>query len=136
MSTPILSTKLYRPPPRPNMVRRARLLNQLSAGVYHKLTLISAPAGFGKTTLISDWLADASRPAVWLSLDEGDADPIRFLSYLVAAVQTLAPGIGAGVMAAVYSPQPPPTPVLLTALLNDLTSLADPFVVVLDDYHT
>jgi LuxR family transcriptional regulator, maltose regulon positive regulatory protein len=136
MSTPLLATKLYRPPPRPNVIRRPRLLERLRAGLHRKLTLISASAGFGKTTLISDWLADCSRPAVWLSLDDGDADPIRFLGYLVAAIQTLVPDTGAGVMAALYSPQPPPTEVLLTALVNDLARISEPFLLVLDDYHS
>jgi LuxR family maltose regulon positive regulatory protein len=136
MSTPILATKLYRPPPRPTLVRRPRLLERLHSGLHRKLTLLSAPAGFGKTTLLSDWLADCPTGAVWLSLDEGDADPLRFLGYLVAALQTVAPTVGAGVLAALYSPQPPPTEVLLTALVNDLARLPDPFLLVLDDYHS
>jgi LuxR family maltose regulon positive regulatory protein len=76
--------------------------------VHRRLTLISAPAGFGKTTLISEWIAGCQRPAAWLSLDEGDSDPTRFLSYLVAALQTIAPNIGEGVLGALRSPQPPP----------------------------
>src|SRR5215469_13909240 len=135
MSTPILVTKLTAPSPRPNVVRRSRLLDRLSQGLSGRLILISAPAGFGKTTLISDWLADGKYPAAWLSLDAGENDIIRFLGYLVAALQTLAPEVGTGVMAALYSPEPPPTEVLLTTLLNDLADIADPFIVVLDDYH-
>ena len=94
MPTPILATKLYVPPLRPEMVSRPRLLAQLNEGLHRKLILISAPAGFGKTTLISEWLAWCERPAAWLSLDAGDSDPIRFLTYLVAALQTIAPHIG------------------------------------------
>ena len=77
-------------PPRPDIVSRPRLIDRLNAGLHHKLTLISAPAGFGKTTLVSEWLASCGRPVAWLSLDEGDSDPARFLTYLVAALQTLA----------------------------------------------
>ena len=91
MSTPILATKLYIPPPRPKVVLRPRLIERLNEGLHRKLTLISAPAGFGKTTLVSEWVAGCERPAAWLSLDEGDNDPTRFLAYLVAALQTIAP---------------------------------------------
>ena len=84
MSTPILATKLYRPPPRPEVVHRPRLLTRLHAGLQRKLTLISAPAGFGKTTLVSAWIAECPHPSAWLTLDDRDNDPPRFLSYLVA----------------------------------------------------
>jgi LuxR family maltose regulon positive regulatory protein len=100
-----------------------------------KLALISAPAGFGKTTLVSEWAAVCDRPVAWLSLDEGDNDPARFLTYLVAALQTIAPKIGAGVLAALQSPQPPPSEAILTTLLNEITTLPDHFILVLDDYH-
>src|SRR5437016_2556722 len=136
--TPILATKLYLPRLRPNVVSRPRLLERLNEGLYRKLTLISAPAGFGKTTLVSEWVERIERPrarTAWLSLDEGDNDPARFLTYLVAALQTLAPNIGEGVLSALQSPQPPPPEAILTALLNDLTTIQDQFVLVLDDYH-
>jgi LuxR family maltose regulon positive regulatory protein len=116
-------------------VLRPRLIERLNKGLNSKLTLISAPAGFGKTTLVSQWLASCGRPAAWLSLDEGENDPTRFLTYLVAAVQTIATNIGEGVSSALRSSQPPPPDALLTALLNDITTLADPFILVLDDYH-
>ena len=135
MSTPILATKLYVPPPRPRVVLRPRLIERLNESLHRKLTLISAPAGFGKTTLLSGWVAGCERPAAWLSLDEGDNDPIRFLSYLVAALQTIARDIGEGVLGAVQSPHPPPTETILTALLNEIISIEDDFVLVLDDYH-
>src|SRR5690349_14766148 len=106
MPTPILATKLYLPPLRPNVVSRPRLLERLNEGLHRKLTLISAPAGFGKTTLLSEWLAEGARPVAWLSLDEADSDPTRFLTYLVAAVQTIVPTIGEGVSGMLYSPQP------------------------------
>src|SRR5215467_13893909 len=87
---PLLATKLYLPPLRRKVVSRSRLFERLDAGLYGKLTLISAPAGFGKTTLLSAWLARCERQAAWLSLDAGDNDPARFLTYLVAAVQTIS----------------------------------------------
>jgi LuxR family maltose regulon positive regulatory protein len=135
MPTPLLATKLYIPRPRPNVVSRPRLLERLNEGVHGKLTLISAPAGFGKTTLVGEWVAGIEQPTAWLSLDEGEKDPTRFLTYLVAALQTLAPAIGEGVLSALRSPQPPPIEALLMALLNDLSTIQDPFVLVLDDYH-
>ena len=133
--TPLLATKLYMPRLRPNMVSRPRLIERLSAGLHRKLTLISAPAGFGKSTLVSEWTLGLGRPVAWLSLDEGENDPTRFLTYLVAALQTIAPTIGEGALGALQSPQPPPTEALLVALLNDLITISDPFVLVLDDYH-
>ena len=83
-----------------------RLNDGLAAG--NRLTLVSAPAGFGKTTLVGEWVAGCGRPVAWLSLDAGDSDPSRFLTYLIAALQTVAPGIGGGVLAVLQSPQPPP----------------------------
>jgi LuxR family maltose regulon positive regulatory protein len=117
------------------VVRRPRLIEQLNEGLHRKLTLIAAPAGFGKTTLISAWVATVERPTAWLSLSEGENDPTRFLTYLVAALQTITARIGEGVLSALQSSQPPPLEVVLTALLNDLTALQDPFVLVLDDFH-
>ncbi|HEY6406692.1 MAG TPA: AAA family ATPase [Ktedonobacteraceae bacterium] len=133
--TPILATKLYLPPLRPNVVSRPRLLDRLNEGLHSKLTLISAPAGFGKTTLVSQWLAGGARPAAWLSLDEEENDPARFLTYLVAAVQTIAAPIGKGVLGVLQSPQLPPLDSIVTTLLNDITTIPDPFILVLDDYH-
>src|SRR6266700_4973024 len=135
MSTPILATKLYIPRPRPNVVSRPRLLERLNEGLHRKLTLIAAPAGFGKTTLVSAWVAGCDQQVAWLSLEEGENDPSRFLTYLVAALQTIAPNIGKGVLDVLHSPQPPPPEAMLTTLLNDLTTISDHFVLVLDDYH-
>lgn len=135
MPAPILATKLYIPPPRPKTVLRPRLIERLNEGLHRKLTLISTPAGFGKTTLVSEWLASCERPAAWLSVDEGDNDPTRFLTYLVAALQTIAPRIGEGVMGVLQVPQPPPTESILSALLNEITADLGNFVLVLDDYH-
>src|SRR5690606_34710468 len=100
-----------------------------------KLTLISASAGFGKTTLVSEWLAGGGLPVAWLSLDEGDSDLTRFLTYLIAALQTVAPEIGAGALAVLQSPQPSQTETILTTLSNDILTLSDSFILVLDDYH-
>ena len=93
---PILATKLYIPSPRPQVVPRPRLVERLNEGLSsrRKLTLISAPAGFGKTTLLSEWIVRCGQPVAWLSLDEGDNDPARLLTYLIAALQTLALGEG------------------------------------------
>ena len=137
MSTPILATKLYIPPPRAKIVLRPRLIKRLNEGLSSgcKLTLVSASAGFGKTTLVSVWIADCGRPVAWLSLDEGDSDQARFFSYLVAALQTIKAGIGEGVLAILQSPQPPPTESILTVLLNDIATISDNFILVLDDYH-
>jgi LuxR family maltose regulon positive regulatory protein len=105
----LLQTKLYIPPIRPELVSRPSLIERLNAGLRlgRRLTLICAPAGFGKTTLVSEWVAGCERPSAWLSLDEGDNDPTRFLAYLVAALRTIAANIGAGALAALQSPQPP-----------------------------
>ncbi|MCB0105162.1 MAG: AAA family ATPase, partial [Caldilineaceae bacterium] len=141
MPTPILATKLYIPPPRPKVVLRPHLLERLNEGLRQnqgggrKLTLISAPAGFGKTTLVSEWVAGFEQPPAWLSLDEGDNDPTRFLSYLVAALRTIVADIGEGVLGLLQSPQPPPIESILTPLLNEITTIPDDFVLVLDDYH-
>lgn len=135
MPTPILATKLYVPSLRPEMVSRPRLLARLNEGLQRKLILISAAAGFGKTTLIREWLARCERPAAWLSLDAGDSDPVRFLTYLVAALQTVEAPVGEEVLKALQSPQPPSPESILTALLNDLATMQDEFVLVLDDYH-
>jgi LuxR family maltose regulon positive regulatory protein len=135
MSTPVLITKLFIPPPRPKVVLRPRLIERLNESLHRRLTLIAAPAGFGKTTLVSAWVAGIERPVAWLSLDDGDNDPTRFLTYLVAALRTIAPAIGEGVLSALQSPQPPPAESILTTLLNDLTTVPDHFALVLDDYH-
>src|SRR5260221_5006843 len=135
MQTAMRARKLYPPGLRPTGVSRPRLLERLNEGLHRNLTLISAPAGFGNTTLVSEWVEGIERPTAWLSLDEGDNDPTRFLTYLVAALQTIAATIGEGVSGVLHSPQPPPTEAILTALLNDMTTIKDHFVLVFDDYH-
>ena len=135
MTMPLLTTKLYIPPVRPTLVSRPRLIERLNAGLHRKLTLISAPAGFGKTTMLSEWVAGCRRPVAWLSLDEGDNDPTRFLAYFIAALQTIHKGVGEAALAALQSPQPPPIEAILTALINKIVAVPDHFVLVLDDYH-
>jgi LuxR family maltose regulon positive regulatory protein len=135
MASSILATKLYIPQPRSKIVPRTRLIEQLNDGLEGKLTLISAPAGFGKTTLVSEWVAGCKRPVAWLSLDERDNDPARFISYLVKALQTIKPGIGEGLLAVLASPQPLQIETILTNLLNEITTLPESFLLVLDDYH-
>src|SRR6266545_6735537 len=127
MSEPTLATKLFVPLPRPKVVLRPRLIERLNESLQlgRRLTIISAPAGFGKTTLVSEWVATCERPVAWLSLDEGDNDPTRFLAYLVAALQTIASTIGAGVPRVLQAPQPPPIEAILTTLLNDITTNPD-----------
>ncbi len=130
---PILATKLYIPPLRKNVVSRPRLIERLNEGLCRdqgigpQLTLISAPAGFGKTTLVSAWAAGCDRRIAWLSLEEGDSDPARFLTYLVAALRTVAPDIGEGVLRLLHAAQPQPADIeaLLTALLNEIATLPD-----------
>jgi len=94
VSVPLLATKLYIPPPRHDLVPRPRLIEQMDEGLNGKLTLISAPAGYGKTTLLSAWLSQLDRPVAWLSLDETDNDAPRFFDYLIAALQTVVPKLG------------------------------------------
>src|ERR687896_1728385 len=135
----LVSTKLQPSQARPELVARPRLTAKPEREPGRKLTLISAPAGFGKTTLLVEWLrvlADGEEYVAWLSLDEGDNDPVRFLSYLVAALRrTVGEGFGEGVLAALRSPGPPRMEAVLGALINELADLLGEVAVVLDDYH-
>jgi LuxR family transcriptional regulator, maltose regulon positive regulatory protein len=138
MTSQLLTTKLYIPQAHPNLVPRPRLSERLEEGMRRKLTLISAPAGFGKTTLLSEWRMMHSGdeyPVSWISLDEGDSDLARFLSYFVAALQTISEGIGEAALASLRSPQPPPIESVLTALINEVAAIPNDFALVLDDYH-
>lgn len=136
MDTQILATKLYIPPPRTSIVSRPRLIERMKEGMFHKLTLISAPAGFGKTTLVSEWITSCRQPVAWLSLDKGDSDPARFISYLIAALQTTKAGIGDSLLSALQSPEPPSIEAILTTLLNEITAIPYEFILVIDDYHS
>ena len=135
---PLLATKLCQPRVRASIVSRKRLTERLDAGLNRALTLVSAPAGFGKTTLLSEWLAGAAPavPTAWLSLDEDDNDPVRFLTYVVAALNGAQEGVGTAALAMLRSPQPPPTKSILTSLLNDLAGVPGDLILVLDDYQT
>lgn len=135
MSTSINTTKLYIPALRSRTVLRQRLTERLNKGLHRKLTLISAPAGYGKTTLVCEWLAGCKRPAAWLSLEQGDTELTRFLTYMISALQTIEENIGEGVLSVLHSPQPTPTESILTALLNELAAIPSPLILVLDDYH-
>jgi LuxR family maltose regulon positive regulatory protein len=137
VETLILSTKLYIPSARSSQVARPRLLEKLQAGLGSNSVLVSAPAGFGKTTLISEWVSRIQPivPAGWLSLETGENDPIRFWDYFTAALKTLKPAIGETALSLLHSPQPLAIEAVLTTLINDLTSLKGDFVLVLDDYH-
>lgn len=137
MPTPIVKTKLHLPELRPRLVSRQAILSAISASLRdgRKLTLISAPAGFGKTTLARAWVDSSRLPVVWLSLDETDSNPERFLSYLVAALQRIIAGIGADLLRALDMPQAPAPDILLDSLLNELAISEESFVLVLDDYH-
>jgi len=156
----LLATKLYAPPARPDLVARPRLFERLSAGLNGKLTLIAAPAGFGKTTLVSAWIAETAKgirqsakdhaerdepglpfSVAWVSLDPRDNDPSRFFCYVIAALNTLAPGSGDAALALLQTPRPPPLEAIVTTLLNGLSAALRheraglPAVLVLDDYH-
>jgi len=135
MTTPLLQTKLYIPPPRSELVPRPRLIERLNTGLHRKLTLISAPAGFGKTTLLSEWVAASDRSVAWVSLDKGDNDPARFWAYAVAALQTVQVDIGQTALVTLCSPQPPTIEPMLMNLINEIAILPGHFVLVLDDYH-
>src|SRR6266566_5027350 len=138
MVTPLLETKFYVPKWRRGLVPRPRLSDRLNRGAESKLTLVSAPAGFGKTTLLADWLAAVAvdgRTVTWLSLDQSDNHPASFWTYLIAALQTAEPHIGASAISLLQSPQPPPIEAVLTLLLNELGGMSTDLVLVLDDYH-
>ncbi|HEY3228673.1 MAG TPA: LuxR family transcriptional regulator, partial [Roseiflexaceae bacterium] len=132
---PLLFTKLTPPSIRANPIARPRLTDALAHGARGPLTLISAPAGYGKTTLLSAWARQGAAPLAWLSLDRNDNDPLHFWAYLIAALRTVNPDCGAAALALIGSPQPPPTTTALTLLLNDLATCASSCVLVLDDYH-
>ena len=141
MSHPLIETKLYLPSPRAGLVARPRLRQRLGAGLSARLLLVSAPAGFGKTTVLVDWLAslqtgdDAGVRAAWLSLDPRDNDPSRFWLYLVSALRTAVPGVAEDALALLGDSQAPPAETLLTTVVNDVAAAEAEVVLLLDDYH-
>jgi LuxR family maltose regulon positive regulatory protein len=139
MTYQVLATKLYVPPIQANLVRRPRLVQVLESGYQagKRVTLVSAPAGFGKTTLIREWITDTSqkKPFGWLSLDDGDNDPVRFLVYLVSAIQKVRPEFGQSIIAILKSSQIPPLMDLVETLINEVSLAGQHFFIILDDYH-
>ncbi len=134
----LLATKLFIPPPTSTLVSRPRLVALLTVGARRAVTLVSAPAGWGKTTLLSAWHANISGsgyPVAWVSLDASYNDPVRFWSYVLGALNTLHDGASDAALTMLKLPQPPPMELLLTSLLNTLTALSTDAVLVLDDYH-
>jgi LuxR family maltose regulon positive regulatory protein len=137
MATPLLKTKLYIPPVRPELVSRPRLVARLSIGLRsgRKLTLVSAPAGFGKTTLVTEWLGSTERSCTWLSLDEGDNDPVRFWTYVIAAIQTVNQELGHEARQIIGSPQLRSAEPAVISLINEISKLTHDLILVLDVYH-
>src|SRR3990170_1748550 len=141
MADSLLQTKCRIPRVRDKLVPRVQLLNRLSAGFWQegaclrKVTLVSAPAGYGKTTLIAQWLRELGCGIGWLSLDEADNDPTRFLAHLLGTMQPVQPGFGKTTQAMLHSPQPPPLQATFTSLVGELSAIRVPFVLALDDYH-
>ena len=137
MSSPLLATKIFVPPLWPNRVSRPRLLEKLNEGLRPgcRLILVSAPAGFGKTTLACEWARQTGLPLAWLSLDESDNDAARFWQYAVAALQGIEPTLGVEMSTALQLSQPPPLESLIVGLINDLSVFSRPVLLMLDDYH-
>jgi len=139
MTYQVLSTKLYIPPIQSSLVRRPRLVQVLENGYQagKRVTLVCAPAGFGKTTIVREWIKaiEPEKPFGWLSLDDGDNDPVRFLIYLVSAIEKVNTEIGQTILASLNSPQIPSLIDLVETLINEISFVSESFLIVLDDYH-
>ena len=133
---PHINTKLNIPTTRSDLVDRPRLMRQLDRCVERRLLLVSAPAGFGKTTLLGEWSQQSAWPVAWASLDAGDNDPMRFWSYVVAALDRLETNVGANVLPMIQSPRPEPIEFIISALINTVANVPDHFALVLDDFHS
>jgi LuxR family transcriptional regulator, maltose regulon positive regulatory protein len=131
----LLRTKIFIPRPRKNLVARSHLVNFLNEGLDKKLTLISAPAGFGKTTVLSEWIPQSPRCVTWLSVDGDDNDPARFWAYFIASLQNLSSQLGENALALLQSTPSFPLTSALSVLINDIVAFQDTFAIVLDDYH-
>ncbi len=132
---PLIRTKLHRPPVTQDHLHRERLLDRLEKNRQRPLTLVSAPAGYGKSTLLSCWLESCESPSAWVSLDENDNDLRVFLSYFMAAVQTQFPAAGQNTETLLNSSELPPLSVITHSLINELDQIDSPLILVLDDYH-
>ena len=132
---PLIRTKLHRPPVTADLVPRVEMLERLGPHRARPLTLVSAPAGYGKSTLVSSWLDSCDCPGTWFSLDENDNDLRTFLSYFVAAVQTLFPTACQKTKIQLNTAEIPPLPVLAGSLKNELDDVPESFIFVLEDYH-
>lgn len=136
MQGDLLATRLHQPRLRARLVSRSHLVERLQQGVAGALTLVSAPAGYGKTTLLAQWRASTNAPVAWLSLEPEDNEPAQFLTYLIAALQTLDPHLGVRAQMLLGLPQPVEPATVLASLTNDLLRWqGEDFVLVLDDYH-
>ncbi|MFK7846696.1 MAG: hypothetical protein AB8G77_15450 [Rhodothermales bacterium] len=136
--SPLLETKLFIPKPRPELISRQRLVDQLRQGIERKFTLVSAPAGFGKTTLLAASFApetSINQTTGWVSLDAKDNNPSLFWAYVIAALQTIKKDIGETLTPLLFSPQPPPIESILTLLSNEINACEEKIILVLDDYH-
>lgn len=131
----LLNTKLNVPPIRSSFVQRVELIQKLDKLREYKLALIVASAGYGKTALVSEWVAQSNLKVVWFSIDAGDNDPVRFWDYVIAAIQTAVPEIGQQTLALLHEPQPLPVETILSTLINELSALPELLTLVLDDYH-
>jgi LuxR family transcriptional regulator, maltose regulon positive regulatory protein len=131
----MLLTKLHIPPASPGIVHRPELYEKLKIGLSRKLILISAPAGFGKTTVMSDWINQNIIPAAWFSIDNGDNDPVEFLNYIIAGIQSIQPTFGQGTLKLLNSPNKPSGESIANLLINEILNIDQNFILVLDDFH-
>ena len=134
-SEPLLRTKLFVPPARTSQITRPRLLELLNGGMDRALILVSAPAGYGKTTLLSSWLRETRISSAWLSLDIRDNDPLHFLQYFLSALHQIVPTVGLDLLDMLQGIKPPPFEALLSLVINDIDQNPAPCILVLDDFH-
>lgn len=135
MEQALLATKLYIPPPRGELVQRERLHKEMRQGLLGKLTIVSAPAGFGKSTLLSECVVVCGYPVAWISLDRADNNPQRFLAYLITALKSVSSGLDDEILSTISGSEPPAIDGILTKFVNEVAAAKTDFVLVLDDYH-